>query len=369
MLLKISVENFHSFKNKVELDFTSKDGANFQKTKFGNVAPVTAIFGKNASGKTNFLKSLNFLRGFCGGRSSNNTIDSIKTFLFNSDPTKFEVEFFEDEQLFNYKLVVDSSSSVSESLWVEDKLVMKREGTKINLVDTNHKSIEMPVPRDLSAIRHAERNLDGEYNYINSVSKFFYCIESNVYHNSFNIDNTSVYNISRRLAKDKFSFGLTEKLLTQFDPSLKRIELNKREFKDREQFYPVFYHKSGNQEFAVSLDQESSAIKRLYGILPLVLFVSAVGGVLVIDELESHLHPQIVNKLLELFLKFNSNNAQLIFTTHQVLLMDILPKDAIWIAEKEDCGSNMTKLVDRMAEGSIDINDISGNYLSGRFDI
>ncbi|EGQ7891300.1 hypothetical protein JQR62_004575 [Vibrio parahaemolyticus] len=49
--------------------------------------------------------------------------------------------------------------------------------------------------------------------------------------------------------------------------------------------------------------------------------------------------------------------------------MDILPKDAIWIAEKEDCGSNMTKLVDRMAEGSIDINDISGNYLSGRFDI
>ncbi|WP_229652449.1 AAA family ATPase, partial [Vibrio parahaemolyticus] len=72
----------------------------------------------------------------------------------------------------------------------------------------------------------------------------------------------------------------------------------------------------------MSLDQESSAIKRLYGILPLVLFVSAVGGVLVIDELESHLHPQIVNKLLELFLKFNSNNAQLIFTTHQVLLMD-----------------------------------------------
>ncbi|EGQ8523033.1 AAA family ATPase [Vibrio parahaemolyticus] len=368
MLLKFSIENFHSFKNQANVDLSSTDDPSFKKTNFGNVSPVMAIFGKNATGKTNLLKSLNFLRGFCGGRSSNSTLDSVHTYLNNSKPTKFDVEFFEDDKIYNYKLIVDSEKFISEFITEDGNLVMNRKGSIATLIDKDS-NLDIDVPKEQSAIRYIERNFNDKYSYINSVSKFFYCIESNVYHNSFNIDNSSVFNISKRLSKDNFSFKLTEKLLTQFDPSLVRIELKKRETASgREHFFPIFIHKDASSEFSVLLEQESSALKRLYGILPLVLFVSAVGGVLVIDEFESHLHPTIVNKLLDLFLDFNTNNAQLILTTHQPLLMKNLSKNSIWLTEKGENGSTIQKITEIAKHKQISADNISNAYIDGKFD-
>ena len=286
----------------------------------------------------------------------------------NSKPTKFDVEFFEDGNIYNYKLTITSTNSIYEVISENNIEVMNRNGSTATLISDRNKKYVIDVPTEQSSVRYIERNFNDKYKFINAVSKFFYCIESNVYHNSFNIDNSSVYNISRRLSKDNFSFKLTEKLLTQFDPSLVRIELKKRENNGQEQFFPTFIHKDHHNEFSIQLDQESSAIKRLYGILPLVLFVSAVGGVLVIDEFESHLHPTIVNKLLELFIDFNTNNAQLIFTTHQPLLMKNLSEEAIWLADKSSDGSNLRKITTIAENKQISRSDISNAYIDGKFD-
>ncbi|KPL99277.1 AAA family ATPase [Vibrio splendidus] len=373
MLIKYSVENFYSFKGRVELDFLTKSDDNSLKSSFGNVAPVAAIFGKNASGKTNILKGINFLRGFCGGRNSTSSLEVISTFLDNHKPTKFEVTFIEGGEKYFYKLVIFEDRMINEEVHRDNDLLLERSGTsaKIFNQETDDRMITLDVPKEQSCVRYIERNFEDKYKFINCVSKFFYCIESNVYHNSFNIDDSSVYNISRRLSKDKLSFALTEHLLKGFDTSLTKIELKSKEMNNSTQYYPVFYHAHNGEDFAVSIDQESSAIKRLFGILPLFVFVSSVGGILVIDELESHFHPSIVKRLIELFTtqKYNSRKAQFVFSTHLGLLMDELDSEFIWLCEKDNSESSIHSLKKRLNSFDSNGKRISDLYYLNKLEL
>ncbi len=94
----------------------------------------------------------------------------------------------------------------------------------------------------------------------------------------------------------------------------------------------------GNLE--INLNEESRGINKLFEIAIPIVNVLRNGYVLIYDELETSIHPIIVKSLIELFnnKSLNKHNAQLIFTTHDINLLDLnlLRRDQIWFAEKND---------------------------------
>ena len=113
---------------------------------------------------------------------------------------------------------------------------------------------------------------------------------------------------------------------------------------------PVSYHsKTDGTEFKFDIHQESAGTQRLLELLP--AFLNLMSGsqpkVYVIDEINNSLHPQLTTHLLKAFLSHcsASNRAQLLPTTHDLLIMDQrwLRCDEMWVAERED--SNMSHLI------------------------
>jgi AAA15 family ATPase/GTPase len=92
--------------------------------------------------------------------------------------------------------------------------------------------------------------------------------------------------------------------------------------------------------------------------------------VLIIDELDSRLHTHLTKKLIELFQKYNKNNAQLIFTSHDVSLLDkdLFRRDQIWFTEKNQFGeSKLYSLADFKTENVRKTSSFFRNYLNGKY--
>jgi predicted ATPase len=134
-----------------------------------------------------------------------------------------------------------------------------------------------------------------------------------------------------------------------------------------------FLHKSSAHEAWLPLDQESDGTRTLVSLAPGIIDALRLGSVLLVDELESSLHPLLAMKLIQLFNdpKTNPKNAQIIFTTHDTNLLGnvagdaLLRRDQIWLTEKNDEGATtLYPLADykpRKAE------NLERGYLQGRY--
>jgi AAA15 family ATPase/GTPase len=123
-------------------------------------------------------------------------------------------------------------------------------------------------------------------------------------------------------------------------------------------------------EFSLEWD-ESSGTQRLFGIVGPMLGTLDKGTLLVVDELDSSMHPLLTRKLIELFQsnEANANGAQLLFATHDSSLMSpsLLRRDQIWLTEKSDKeATQLFSLCD--VEGKPRKREaFEKNYLAGRY--
>ena len=122
----------------------------------------------------------------------------------------------------------------------------------------------------------------------------------------------------------------------------------------------------------IGIDSESSGTRYLFGLMGVLIPVIRGGGVLVMDELGSHLHTRIARWIIQMFASYNSTNgAQLIANTHDPLLMDIeglLRRDQIWFVNKDrDTGSSRLYCLSDF-EGVRKDTDVLKAYRNGRFD-
>jgi hypothetical protein len=132
-------------------------------------------------------------------------------------------------------------------------------------------------------------------------------------------------------------------------------------------------HESVNGDGWLPLEQESAGTRALFQLGPVVIETLESGGLLVVDELESSLHPFIAMRLVDLFNHptTNPNNAQLVFTTHDTSLLAttvgdaILRRDQIWLTEKDKTGATtlypLTDYKPRKEE------NLERGYLQGRY--
>lgn len=129
-------------------------------------------------------------------------------------------------------------------------------------------------------------------------------------------------------------------------------------------------HKGGkNKSYPLPFDEESSGTRAYFYMLGPILQELEEGSVLLVDELESSLHPRLAKIIVQMFNspEFNPKGAQLIFATHALSLLDLdlMRRDQFWITERSEIGSTiLASLSDfRVRKGQ----NLASAYIHGRF--
>ena len=132
---------------------------------------------------------------------------------------------------------------------------------------------------------------------------------------------------------------------------------------------PHFVHRVEGREYQFEMAEESAGTQLFFSLSGPLLDLLERGRLLIVDELDSSLHPLLVQRIVDLFQspETNPKGAQLVFTTHDVSLLDSqkMRRDQVWFTEKDnDQVSHLFPLLDfspRKGEA------LEKNYLGGRY--
>lgn len=390
MLLSFSVTNYRSVKKKVTLNMlpvkSFKELPN-NIAAIGNKTLVlrsAVIYGANASGKSNVLKALTGFIELISKSSTNQLNDKLKIYdpflldkTSSTKPSEFELEFLISGIRHIYSVSFDANKIYNERLVYYPKgqsvRIFERTGTTNfrygTVLKGEKKSIEKRLlANQLYLSKAANENLDILIEIYNYFIKF-----NNTYHFlSYLAGQLYTGTILGSMLKEngKKYFEVFQKIITSFDVGIHSLKIIKSKNKTISGLFPeeaselinfsyfndypkleyelVSIHKvhneeNGEEEFMeFSLERESAGTKNLFLLSFALLDSFKNGTVLIIDEFEKSLHPQIVRKLIRLFHdpEVNVNNAQLIFSTHAVSLLDneLFRRDQIWFTEKDEAG-------------------------------
>jgi AAA15 family ATPase/GTPase len=345
MLLNYGAKNFFCFKEGAEVSFEFPSKCPKSITGGFPVSPVICVNGTNASGKTNLLKIITFI-GYFIQESFNEKEDHPIPFysFFNNDkPSSFYLEYMVSGEVCLYELECTRKAVISEKLTKKGKLVFERKDDQIvECDDTLKKYKDVTLKPNASVIctlvnGHRVEALKPVYEYwLFGASNLHWSGYRNV-NEIKHIENSFIYQ------KDKSFANFTTQLLVKVDPSIKSFELRERTNAKGEKFYlPVFTHKLENgREAKLDFDLQSNGTKILYNECIRILHTLAHGGSLVFDELDANLHPDIIALILELFThkENNTNGAQIIFTSHNSEVLNMISKYQLYIVEKENSES------------------------------
>lgn len=365
------------------------EGASYFEGGQGDrLAKAMVVIGPNASGKTNLFKSFGFLDWFITSSFSfSEEVDEempFKQFLFSSktQPTKLSLDFEIKGLFYRYNLELDLKRVYLEKLSTRDpetkrfKSLFKRQwNTKSNKYSFDLKGFDLP--NDFSQLVRPNASVISTASYINHkeskqiINYFNNCFRTNVFE-SGHVSQVRVSNAVAYYDKNPEIKKIAEEILSKFDLGISRILINKR--KEEEDGIPGTYtvksfHKYIDKDEEVSLpfQYESNGTRRLYVLLKFILEVLKEGGVAVIDEIDSDLHPAVLPHLLGLFTSKESNpeNAQIIFSTHNVQIINQLDKQQIVFVEKNPGeGSTSWKLSDMKVRAD---ENFFAKYMAGSY--
>lgn len=424
MLVRFTCENFLSFDKKMEfLNIAASKAENLKNHVYRKNAkhiPIlrgAAIYGANASGKSNFLKAMHFGKNIISSHKKNINDHKISTYqnkFNNSKETLFEYEFKVDDELFTYGFIFNQDIVVEE--WLYKKLItstskqitiFKRKNNE--LIEESHiKKIVSNDKKDKNFFEYCKKSMgkgqlflhrlkEDNIKYADSLLEWFDRIILIIPRTKpvpFWLFSSEKYKTFVQTVITKLDSNIDNILYNDFlikEPSdIKKVPLNIAE----EMFNEIKKEKEKNIGIAFKdgviikekgqikqkeiqierkgkrfdLSEESEGINRLFNLMPFLFDITNNNKIYLIDELETSMHPHIARVLVEMFFEFSKNNeSQLIFVTHDCNLLDLelMRKDEIWFAEKD---KNMdTKLIS-LAEYKIrDDLVIERGYLQGRF--
>lgn len=346
MLLGYGAKNCWCFKDWMQVNL-ELDGSVPSDISLNLPAATAMCFkGANASGKTNGLKVLAFIKHFAEFSFQTKPDERIfvDSFFFNNEPSEFYIEFIWNNVFYRYELEITAKAVVSERLFRKkaeegsrETEIFVREGNTVKKNTLYKGHTDILFRNNASFICTLNQYGLPE---IKDIFDFFYGIVINVCYTG----------LSDKTVQDPFRSALfyqihpehlafTAAKIRQFDTGISNIEIKtqKNEY-NQELPYPVFYHNTENgKKMPLLYDAESSGTKMLFGTLMNYHSALSTGAVLILDEFDLNLHPDILPHLLDMFLvkEKNPKNAQLIFTSHNTDIMDILGRYRTYIFEKE----------------------------------
>ena len=382
MLIQFKFKNFKSFRDETILDLSAtkvtEHPHHVVTVGKEKILKTAAIYGANASGKTNVCQALEYMsyyvtRSFNFGGENN--VEKLggytKTLPFLLDteskdmPSSFEVYFTlnkYDGKIYNYGFTVDDKG-VSEE-WLNYKAETGRKYFPI-LYRERGSEIEFPkIPKDYRD--NLKVSLQAETLIVSLGAKLKVPILETIYDwftglvyldfgspgmNLFlSIRMPPGFNKDPKVRKDVAEY------LSTFDHGI--MDFNVEVVPSSEANKPSKYsidavHRvNGSDETAkIPLAQESAGTQKMVALYSPLKKVLDSGGVFFVDELYARLHPLLFQTVIITFLDENTNpnNAQLIFTTHDTwqLSSDLLRRDEIWFTDKDENGaSSLYSLVD-----------------------
>lgn len=350
-LLGFGARNFYSFKEGVEISFELSGNCPPNISKGKNVSNLISVQGANGSGKTCALKILSFLNFFCTN-SFNEKPDSelqISSFFSNNDPIDIYCEFIIDGIKYDYFLSINKTEVLKEELSRTVNSSRKVFERYLNVITKRINEFS-----DLDAINLRSNasliSTANQYNETNTTSKiydFFNNISSNV--GWYGRDNSSLdyAHVSKYYKNNSKAFAFTKRFIAKSDLGINNISIHKSKDQGRDDyFFPIFTHDVDSDHNRLTIFDESSGTRELFAILPHYEYILRTGGVLVLDEFDVNLHPDILPSLIKLFdnKETNPNNAQMIFSTHNDNIMDYMGKYRIVLVNKENCESYAYRL-------------------------
>ncbi|MBW8464218.1 ATP/GTP-binding protein [Acidovorax sp.] len=351
MLLEFGFRNFYSFKEGVTISFKLDANCPVSLSKGKLHSNVIGIKGANGSGKTQILKALWFLADFCTKSFAKDPEDYLDIFPFysSSDTSEFYIEFEVDKVLYMYELACTDKAVLSE-------VIHRKSGTRRTKIYERSENAVVAVNSKFAALKEVKLRSNAsivsiahqyELSELKPIYEFFRRFGSNVGSSGLREVPISIKSVSKMLSHNDTLLQFVSEFIAECDTGIARIEIHSAKGeKGEEEFFPIFIHSADGEEQPVTQFSESSGTKALFRLLPLYKLILQGGGVLAIDEFDTHLHPDILPKILDLFLdeKKNEHGAQLIFTTHDSEVFDILGRYRIYLTNKRDNASFAVRL-------------------------
>lgn len=380
MIYSFSFKNFCSFYDKMTLSFedirkgVETDCNMFVDTPLGvRLSKVMILIGHNASGKTNALKVLAFLRWFVvhsfqdlEEEKAGIPIDSF-VFSDNQDSiSEFELVFEHKKQVYRYLLHLCKTHVVKEELYKKEntqffsylfKRIWNPETGKSDIsqqMDLKTEVLKEILRKNVTLISTAAAIKD---EFLLDISGYFRSIMTNVWRTGKHWDTSSVGDqllsgATKNYRRNEDRLRKAEAFLKNFDLGLEgvTIEEGKTQAKTGETeviLVPYGLHRVNEKIYRLAMSFESSGTKNMFVLLSLLLPVIEKGGIAVIDELEIDLHPHVIPQIINLFADptINCKNSQLLFTSHSLEILNHLEKEQIVLVEKQkDCKSVLYRL-------------------------
>ncbi len=411
MLIEFSVTNFKSIRTTQKLSLVANSATELQKensftTLEKNVPRLlrsVAIYGPNASGKSNFLEAMVFMRWFVLNSSKDGQAEEpieVTPFLFDTvsrnEVSEFEVLFLQNEIRYQYGFAVNSTQVVQEWLiaypegraqrWIERSYnedtkkydwhpCSKLKGQKSMLQEATRSNALFLS----TAVQLNNDQLKPVYNWFHQhVRTIGVSGLTPTYTAAICKSESGRGKILTLLNAADLSIADLDVEMKQFDPNelpsdmpepLK--ELIHKGLDGKEMPEIKFLHKIEGCEQLIALDSDDESVgtRKLFALAGPWLNVLENGYVLFVDELNNSMHPHMVRFLISLINnpQINQKNAQLVFTTHDtsVLDNDLFRRDQIWFTEKDRSSATslypLTDFTPRKGEA------LEKGYLQGRY--
>ncbi len=350
MLLEFGFKNFFSFKEGVSISFRLDANCPEKISGGRSYTPVLGINGANASGKTQILKALSFLGTFCSKSFATDPDSSItiSPFFESQESTDFYVEFSRENVIYVYELTVTPEEVVREVIYqkkAKKTKIFERALNEITYVTSRFSALRGVKLRKNASIISIARQY--ELIELSEMHQFFNTIVGNVSFGGLRENPVDINAVSKFLHKSVEDLNFVKDFISECDVGVKDLKIIQTTAEDGgEKFIPIFYHENNGKLFPVTSHTESSGTKSLFRNLPLYRIILRTGGVLIVDEFDVHLHPQILPKLIALFLDedVNKNGAQFLFTTHDGEVLDLLGRYRAYVVTKRENESFAVRL-------------------------
>ena len=390
MLCQFTVKNYKSIRDEVTFDMQVAAISEHEDKVIRDIdgeefLPVSALYGPNGGGKSNVLKALQTLVGkvLRPLYASTNNADilmfrknvNIEPFKFTEEnknaPTEFEIFFRTKLAEYRYQLYVKKEKVVYESL-DRVKLSTKRRSALFerdnNNIELKGDFTKLTASDELSETLPFLSYLGITYSKNEVVRDVLEWFDQGI--DFLNYGNP-IQELVVAVANTKNIKQLMLQMIQEMDLNI--VDFRVEEEENRLDVYTK--HFVNGYEAELDLEEESSGTKKLFGLLPFIATSLIEGNVLVIDELDAKIHPILLKHIINMFtdLNVNKNNAQLIFTSHDLSTMnsDVFRRDEIWFVAKGNAeNSELYSLVEFKNEKGESVRKdakFGKQYLEGKY--
>ena len=371
MIAEIKFKNMFSFRDETVLSFEADKSKDLESYHVVELAPdvkllkLAVIYGANASGKSNISKVCDFIRSFITCTPLNKAeLIKIVPFLLNrtskEQASEFSVSFYAmngDKAIrYVYSVLLETTHIVRETLIYylsqQPATVFERS------MENNVSSIKFGQKVKISTAAKEEITLKCLPNM--SVFAAYMQVNTNIAEMETALQyltkqmmpaivpTSSLSRYAEEAIKKETAKEYILRYLQEADFNISNISSKEQETKKGVVNYTMYQHKvssglGGNDYYEFPELYESDGTIRTFGLASQIQNSIGSNAFLAVDEIESSLHPKLIEYMIERFLK-ESKQAQLLLTTHYDGLLgeeDLLRKDNIWFAEKNTDGASV----------------------------